>query len=132
MPQQGCLMSLRNTAPRSGGDSGRGLSIRGHCSRWGQPISVAWLYSPLMEGSGWFRTRDFTFGVAILEYDPGPDKELRAVLEGWANAFKGDSFTTDASSKGIHAWAVGYEAAVQHIDLLVDRLSKVLAELRQL
>ena len=110
-----------------------GLSIRARCPRWRTPfISVAWLYSPLMEGSGWFRTRDFTFGVAILDYDPGPDKELRTVLERWVGDFEGDSFTADASSKGIRARTVGYEAAVQHIDLLVDRLSKVLEELKQL
>ena len=109
-----------------------GVSLRGHCSRWGQPISVAWLYSPLMEGTGWFRTSDFTFGAAILEYDPGPDKDLRVLLEGWADTFRDDSFTADASSKGIRAWSVGYDAAVQHIDLLADRLSMVLLALKQL
>ena len=109
-----------------------GVSVRGRCSRWGQPISVAWLYSPLMEGSGWFRTSDFTFGVAILEYDPGPGAELRAVLEKWADTFASDPFTADASSKGIRASSVSYEAAVQHIDLLANRLSRVLEELRQL
>ena len=59
----------------------RGVSIRGRSSLWKQPITVAWLYSPSNAGKGWMRTRDFTFGVGILDYEPGPEEELRAVLQ---------------------------------------------------
>ncbi len=110
----------------------RGFSVRGICSRWQQPITVAWFYSPSMNGRGWMRTRYFTFGVAILDYDSGPDEELRAILERWAYSFRDDTFTTDASSKGVVAWSVDYEAAAQHIDLLAERLAGVLSELRSL
>ena len=77
-----------------------GVSIRARCSRWKQPISVAWLYPPSKLGMGWMRTRDFTFGVGILDCDPPPEEELRAVLQQWADGFRDDAFTTDASSKG--------------------------------
>ena len=109
-----------------------GVSVRGHCSRWEQPITVAWLYSPSMQDSGWMRTRDFTFGVGILEYDPAPDDELRSVLESWADTFKDDSFTTDVSSQGVTAWSVSHDAAALYIDLLTSRLTGVLSELKSL
>ena len=109
-----------------------GVSVRGHCSRWEQPITVAWLYSPSMKGSGWMRTRDFTFGVAILEYDPAPDEELRSVLQKWADTFRDDPFTADVSSQGVTAWSVAHDSAPIHIDLLESRLSGVLSELKSL
>ena len=110
----------------------RGVSIRGRSSLWKQPITVAWLYLPSNAGKGWMRTRDFTFGVGILDYEPGPEEELRSVLQRWVDSFRDDSFTTDASSKGVAAWSVDYNAAVRHTDLLADRLSNVLVELHAL
>ena len=92
-----------------------GFSVRGHCSHWRQPITVAWLYPPSKAGMGWMRTRDFTFGVAILDNDPAPDEELRAVLQRWVDSFRDDDFTKDVSSKGVVAWAVDCGSATQHI-----------------
>ena len=110
-----------------------GVSVRARCSRWQWPITVAWLYPESMRDNGWMRTKDFTFGSGILEgYEPGPDNELRAALEGWAERFRDDPFTKDASSKGVAAWSVDYEAAAGHIDVLTDRLSSILAELQSL
>ena len=109
-----------------------GVSIRAQCSRWRQPITVAWLYPPSKAGMGWMRTRDFTFGVGILDSDPPPDGELRTILEHWVDVFRADDFTEEASSKGVAARSVPYEAVAWHIDLLEDRLLKILKELRQL
>ena len=109
-----------------------GVSIRVRCSRWEQPITVAWLYAPSMGGRGWMRTRSFSFGVAILDYEPGPEGELRAVLQRWVDSFRADAFVRDASSKGVAAWTIDYDDAVPHIDLLASRLAGVLAELRSL
>ena len=60
-----------------------GVSVRGRCSRWQQPITLAWLYPPSKAGMGWMRTKDFTFGVGILDNDPAPEEELRTVLQRW-------------------------------------------------
>ena len=109
-----------------------GVSIRVRCSRWVQPITVAWLYPPSKASMGWMRTKDFTFGAGILDYDPAPDEELLTVLKRWVNGFRDDAFTTDASSKGVTAWSVDYDAAARNIDLLVGRLAKVLSELESL
>ena len=72
-------------------------------------------------------TRDFSFGVSVLEYEL-PD-ELRTVLEWWTNEFSTDSFAEGVSSKGVKAWAVRHEEAVQHQDLLGERLRAVCSEL---
>ena len=109
-----------------------GVSIRVRCSRWPQPVTVAWLYPPSKAGMGWMRTKDFTFGAGILDYDPAPDEELRTVLQRWVAGFRDDAFTTDASSKGVTAWSVDYDAAARNIDLLVGRLANVLSELKSL
>ena len=113
------------------GDRG-GVSIRGRCSRWDQPITVAWLYSPAMKGGGWMRTRHFTFGAAILDNDPGPEENLRALLQDWVDCFRDDEFAADASSKGVAAWTVEYDDAVMHADLLANRLHSVLTDTKNL
>ncbi len=109
-----------------------GVSIRGRCQRWQQPITVAWLYPPSKAGMGWMRTRDFTFGVGILDYDPGPEEELRALLQRWVDQFAGDDFAEDASSRGVAAWSVAYDGVADHIDLLENRLGGVLSDLSSL
>ena len=93
-------------------------------------MTVAWLYSPA--GTGWMRTKLFSFGAGIFDYVPGPDEDLRATLQRWADGFRNDPFTADASSVGVSAWSVDYEQAVQNIDLLTDRLANVLSELKSL
>ena len=110
----------------------RGVSIRASCPRWQQPFTVAWLYTPSLGGRGWMRTREFSFGVGILDYEPGPDEDLRGILQGWADSFRGDPFTNDARSKGVDAWSVDYAAAAQNIDLLAMRLTTVLGDLKAL
>ena len=67
------------------------------------------------------RTRSFSFGDSFFEYEGVPD-ELRSLLSGWADEFKDDPFTRDVSSKGVRAYAVRHESAVEHIDLLTGRL----------
>ena len=126
---------LLDTARESGATLEWGpssVSLRGHCPRWQYPITVAWLIPPSKAGMGWMRTRHFTFGVAMLDYDPGPEEELRVVLQRWADSFRDYEFTTDASSKGVSAWSVEYDSAAHNIDLLTDRLSAILEELKQL
>ena len=110
----------------------RGVSVRARCSRWQQPITIAWLYTPSLGGRGWMKTREFSFGVGILEYEPGPDAELRGILQRWADSFRDDPFSDDASSKGVDAWSVDYAAAAQNIDSIAERLTAVLAELKAL
>ena len=83
------------------------VSVCIRCSLWLRPVAVAWFHPPsttdkgwILTGKGWIKARAFTFGAAILDYAPAPDRrELSTVLEQWANLFGKDSFT-NASSKG--------------------------------
>ena len=132
---QDAAARLLNVAQESGATfywGPSGVSIRAQCSRWQQPITVAWLYPPSKAGMGWMKTRDFTFGVGIMDSDPAPDGELRTILEQWVDGFRADDFTEEASSKGVAARSIPYDAAARHIDLLENRLFKVLKELKQL
>ena len=107
-----------------------GVSVRMGCSVWPQPITLAWLYPPSIRG--WMRTKDITFGAAILDANPPPGDKLRALLEQWINQFSSDDFAEDVSSKGVKAWAVSYDAAYHHTDLLVERFAKVCLQLKSM
>lgn len=73
-------------------------------------------------------TRDFSFGNATLDRDDVPDR-LRAIMDSWAGRFRHDAFVQDVSSKGVKAYAVGYEDAVEHLGVLEERLAEVLGDL---
>ena len=87
---------------------------------------------PSSKKGGWLSTKDFSFGAAIFDYVPPPEEELRTLLDRWIDQFSSDDFAEEISSKGVKAWAVGYEDAAHHVDLLVERLTKVLSELKSL
>ena len=75
-------------------------------------------------------TEEFSFGTAVLDYElPG---ELRAMLEQWVDEVSADGFAKDVSSEGVKAWAVRHEAGVQHQDVLVERLRRIISELASL
>ena len=133
---RGVASHLLDLAQKSGGILQWGsssVSIRMRCSVWPQPISVTWFCPPSKKG-GWTGTKEFSFGAAIFGNDPPPGEELRALLERWAAQFSSDDFAEDVSNKekGVKAWAVGYDAVAHHADLLVERLAKVLSELKSL
>jgi len=46
--------------------------------------------------------------------------------------FSTDGFAENVSSKGVKAWAVRHEAGVQHQDVLVERLRRIISELASL
>ena len=108
----------------------RGVSVRGRCGLWGQPVTVAWLFPP--DAGGWMRTRDFSFGAAILENDPPPAPEMGDALRRYAQQFEDDRWARDASSKGVSARYVLPEDAVAHIGKLAGRVEAVLRELASL
>ena len=106
----------------------QGISIRARSPIWGRPISIAWFYS--QPEQGWMRTREFSFGSAVFDYEL--PAALREMLERWVGEFASDSFTEDVSSKGVKAWAIPHDTAVQHLDLLVERLRTLLSNLASL
>ena len=107
-----------------------GVSIRGGCKLWGQPVTVAWLYPP-KERWGWMRTRHFSFGSGIIA-DENLPAELRELLRTYVDRFRDDDFVHDASSQGVDARYVDPQDAATHIDVLVARVETVLVELAAL
>ena len=105
-----------------------GVSIRGRCPLWKQPVTVAWLYPT---STGWARTKYFSFGSGIVDYDDLP-AELLSLLKAYVARFSEDAFAHDASSQGVAGWFVKLEQAAQNIDLLEERLQVVLRELSEL
>ena len=105
-----------------------GLSIRGRCPAWRFPISVAWLYS--RAGTGWMRTRDFSFGASVFELDI--PKHVCAVLEEWIHQLSAIDNVEDVSSKDVRAWAIRHDASVEQQDLVVESLRDVLSKLASL
>ena len=109
-----------------------GVSIRMRCSAWKWPVTVAWLFPPSV--SGWMGLTNISFGAAIFNYETPPGEELRALLESWISQFSSDEFAVSANPQdpGTEVWTVEYNAAAEHIDLLVDRLANVLKALKAL
>ena len=108
----------------------RGTSIRGRCSLWPQPVTVAWLFP---SDTGWARTRHFSFGAGIFSgYDPPAPAVLRDALLGYAEQFENDAYAYSASSQGVVAWYIEPGDAAANIGVLCERLERVLAELRAL
>ena len=108
----------------------RGTSIRGRCSLWPQPVTVAWLFP---SDTGWARTRHFSFGAGIFSgYDPPAPAVLCDALLGYAEQFENDAYAHSASSQGVVAWYIEPGDAAKHIGVLCERLERVLAELRAL
>lgn len=128
---------LLKTAQDSGASLGwgiSGVSVRMKCSVWKYEfVSVAWLFPPTVS-SGWAGLRCVSFGADVLNYtNPAPEGKLRTLLEHWVNQFSSDDFIEDhAPSLRGKARIIDYGTAAAHIDLLVERLTKVLGELKAL
>ncbi len=102
------------------------VSVRMEIKAFKWPITVAWLFLP--GRSGLKGLRDISFGTGILEGDyPRPGEKLLELLEEWVEECGGYDF---ASGTGMKAWSIRYDDAAQHIDLLAERLQKVLSDLK--
>lgn len=101
-----------------------GISIRAQCSRWKNPISVAWLNPPGVKG--WMGTQNCTFGECMIGYYPHLEDELGPVLHRWVDDFRGDDFARAISTEKMPGWEIDYEDAARHIDLLAERLANVI------
>ena len=102
------------------------VTIRARCPLWKNRISVAWLY-PVSGQSHWLR--DFTFGVQVPNDYP---ESLSRLLEGWANRFANDGFSHKHQAPDALAYYVKHEDVAANIDVLCDRLKKVLTGLKDL
>ena len=103
------------------------------------PLTIAWLLAPGRESS-WQPVREFAFGAGNANnsefFEALPD-DLRARLKAWAGEFADDDFAHKdpreiLQTAGVAAWCVSYDDAVENIDVLAERLERVLADLKAL
>ena len=73
--------------------------------------------------------KDFTFGYS-LSGDVPP--ELSELIERWSSPFRSDEFASDVSGDWGIGWKVSASDAAMHVEMLADRLERVLTDLRQL
>ena len=125
----GVANALLDVAQKNGAkiEYGRtGPTIRVRCEGIRQPITVAWLYP--RKDIRWMRTREFTFGTALYELRTPPRQALTC-RRGTCTSSATAAFTRDVSSKGVQAWAIGHEAAVDHREALTDLLQRIITGL---
>lgn len=110
----------------------RGLSIRATSptSLWQGEITVAWMYPP-SDGTFWMGLKDYSFGTSVLRWSSTVDERLHSTLQRYTDEFSRDEFTKDLWGTRV-VWTIAHDDVVNHIDLLADRLDKVLADLRAL
>lgn len=82
---------------------------------------------------GWDVAEGFFLGIsenkAVLDELP---PSLQEVLEKWHNDFSRDEFAKLISGLGCKAYVISHQDAAANIDLLAERLDRVLGELRDL
>ena len=108
----------------------KGVSLRFKLPARRNPVSLAWIY-PIPNRVFWAPTRDFTFGMGLWNLDKEP-QQLIETLEKWVASFKCDPFAIDLTDKGLNGCAISHEDAAANIDILCERLDRVLRELSEL
>ena len=117
------------------GVSGAGLSwgrdrvtIRARSPLRRARVSVAWLYATTGQDTS-LLFRDFTFGRPVSDDHPVP---INARLEAWVKEFADDHFSHKHGTTDAEAYYVKLEDVAANIDVLCERLEKVLTDLRNL
>lgn len=116
-----------------------GMSIRASVPGHPTPVTIAWLLAP-DRVSTWQPVREFSFGAGNannLDFFNDLPIRVRTTLKEWADQFAADEFAykdsrTQLQTAGVEAWCVSYDDAAKHIDVLVSRLKRVLADLKAL
>ena len=112
------------------GDKGVSIRVRVKQEGWRSPVTAAWIYPPSEHGF-WGGLRDFSFGSGAIGYAP---ENINSVLMEYVRLFDDGAVPTTPWGEPGEPWAhiVSPANAVQHVDLLADRLGNVLDRLREL
>ena len=104
------------------------VTIRARCPLWKSRISVAWLY-PVSGQNQNQLVRDLAFGMQPSDDHP---PKLKEQLDKWVNQFANDGFSHKHQAPDALAYYVKHEDVAANIDVLCDRLKKVLTGLKDL
>ena len=108
-----------------------GVTIRCHTPSRRSPVAVAWLYPPGVN-IGLSGNCCFGAGNWSPNYFESLPANLLEVLENWVELFADDIIGHDVSSPGFKARGISLEDAAANIDVLANRLDKVLSDLEAL
>ena len=106
------------------------VSLRCKSPAWRLPLSVAWLY-PVSDRLSSYTSGSFLFGMTRWDLMNQPSNLVR-VLESWVSSFEGDPLFIEGDYKDYSQFAISHQAAAANIDLLCERLGRVLRELSEL
>ena len=126
------ICSLVHNYRGAGFNPGRNrMTIRARCPAWPQRLSIAWLNVPDTSGrvgAGF----SFGYGNGESNFFDRLTPNVKNVLEKWHGEFASDDFAKATSQTGIKAVSISHQDAAANIDLLCERLDRVLRELAEL
>ena len=111
--------------------SNNGVSIRARCPAFRRQ-SIAWIYAPGQVGFMNVGGVVIGAGNGLHGFFDELPPNLTEVLDKWVNEFAQNEFAVKVEQTGIRAWQMTHQAAAQNIDLICDRLDRVLKELSEL
>lgn len=102
------------------------LRILGHCRGRNTRYYLVTLYSEGID--------DFWFGVEPTDGERWESltHDVHQLLDYWLGQFENENFATDWPGRRSKGWRITPEAAAENIDLLCERLDRVLRELAEL
>ena len=130
---RGAPQRLLEVTERVGGIvQGGDISISLRCKSpvWRLPLSIAWLY-PVSERLSSYTSGSSLFGMTRWDLNDQPP-QLVNILERWVSSFEGDPLFTMGSFRDYSQFAISHQNAAANIDLLCERLERVLREISDL
>ena len=108
------------------------VSIRARCPAWSTYLSVAWLSKP--GRNAWAGQEGFFFGAGNFSADFFEilPRHIGTALDQWVGEFSNDDFANYVSVTGIKSYVIPHQAAAENIELVCQRLDRVLKELGEL
>ena len=110
----------------------RSMTVNARCAASNNPLAVAWFFEP--EAKNWVGQEGFQFGAgnSIQGFFESLRDDVRQLLESWTDQVGEYPGATKFSGLSLKGYAFTHQAAAANIDLLADRLDKVLTDLAAL
>ena len=110
----------------------RSMTVNARCAASNNPLAVAWFFEP--EAKNWVGQEGFQFGSgnSTQGFFESLRDDVRQLLESWTDQFGEYPGATKFSGLSLKGYAFTHQAVAANIDLLADRLDKVLTDLAAL
>ena len=110
----------------------RSVTVNARCAASNNPLAVAWFFEP--GAKNWVGHEGFLFGAgnSAQGFFESLRDDVRQLLESWTDQFDGHPAAVGFAATGLKGYAFTHQAAAANIDLLAERLDKVLTDLAEL